>query len=97
MQFPKTIRLKFKRYRALSSPPLPPSALAVFVRKTCFSFPQPFSLFHRAWPDMLGSRIDDYRGLGGPFGIRALSVGILEYQRCAVLPVRVSTQSLVHP
>ena len=29
---------------------------------------------------MLSSRIDDYRGLDGPFGIRALSVGILEHQ-----------------
>ena len=31
IQIPKTIRLKFKTYRALSSPPLP-SARAVYVR-----------------------------------------------------------------
>jgi len=31
IQIPKTIRLKFKRYRALSSPPLP-SARVVYVR-----------------------------------------------------------------
>jgi hypothetical protein len=31
IQIPKTIRLKFRRYRALSSPPLP-SARAVYVR-----------------------------------------------------------------
>ena len=32
---------------------------------------------------MPSSRIDDYRGLDGPFGIRILSVGILEHQRRA--------------
>src|ERR1700730_16372788 len=31
IQIPKTIRLKFKRCRALSSPPLSPSARAVYV------------------------------------------------------------------
>ena len=35
------------------------------------------ALFRRGMPS---SRIDDYRGLDGPFGIRALSVGILEHQ-----------------
>ena len=38
---------------------------------------------------MLSSRIDDYRGLDGPFGIRVLSVGILEHQRRAELAAAV--------
>ena len=40
--------------------------------------PTNFAFSSRVARGMFSSRIDDYRGLDGPFGIRVLSVGILE-------------------